>query len=152
MRRPLFLSLTDFERLPSRTQITRHDCVEGWSAIGQWRGVPPGRLLDTAEWKPGARSVVFHCADELEKTPDGSGRYYESIERIERIDLIDLIDAYRPQTLLAYWLNGGRLPVAHGAPLASASKTSWGTSRPSTSCASKSSRHGRRLWGGRGGF
>ena len=105
---PLSLSLSDLKGLPSRSQITRHDCVEGWSAIGQWQGVALGRILDLARLKPGARYVVFHCADELEVTFDGSGRYYESI---------DLFDAYHPQTLLAYAMNGKDLPVAHGAPL-----------------------------------
>ncbi|WP_413722992.1 molybdopterin-dependent oxidoreductase [Sodalis sp. RH23] len=108
VRQPLSLSLSDLKLFPARTQITRHDCVEGWSAIGKWQGVPLGRVLDAAGVKPGARYVVFHCADELERTLDGSGRYYESI---------DLLDAYHPQTLLAYGMNGGDLPVAHGAPL-----------------------------------
>jgi len=108
VQQPLSLSLAELKRLPSRTQITRHDCVEGWSAIGQWQGVPLGRILDFAQLKPSARYVVFHCADELEATFDGSGRYYEGI---------DLLDAYHPQTLRAYAMNGKNLPVAHGAPL-----------------------------------
>jgi DMSO/TMAO reductase YedYZ molybdopterin-dependent catalytic subunit len=108
VQRPQSLSLADLKRLPSRTQITRHDCVEGWSAIGKWHGVPLGRVLDAAGLKPGARYAVLHCADELEQTLDGSGRYYESI---------DLIDAYHPQTILAYGMNGKALPVRHGAPL-----------------------------------
>lgn len=108
VQRPQSLSLADLRRFPSRTQITRHDCVEGWSAIGKWQGVPLGHVLDAAGLKPGARYAVFHCADELERTLDGSGRYYESI---------DLIDAYHPQTMLAYGMNGKDLPVAHGAPL-----------------------------------
>ncbi|MET0256645.1 MAG: molybdopterin-binding protein [Luteibacter sp.] len=108
VRNPQRLSLADLKRFPSRTQITRHDCVEGWSAIGKWQGVPLGRVLDAAGLKPGARYVVFHCADELEQTLDGSGAYYESI---------DLLDAYHPQTILAYGMNGKDLPVAHGAPL-----------------------------------
>ena len=94
--------------LPSRTQITRHDCVEGWSAIGKWTGVPLGLLLQTAGPLPSARYVVFHCADDLEATLDGSGRYYESI---------DLVDSFHPQTILAYALNGKDLPVENGAPL-----------------------------------
>jgi DMSO/TMAO reductase YedYZ molybdopterin-dependent catalytic subunit len=106
--RPQRLSLTDLKHFPSRTQITRHDCVEGWSAIGKWQGVPLALILNAAGLKPGARYVVFHCADELEQTLDGSGRYYESI---------DLLDAYHPQTILAYGMNGSDLPVAHGAPL-----------------------------------
>ena len=108
VQRPQSFSLADLRGFPSRTQITRHDCVEGWSAIGKWQGVPLGHVLDAAGLKPGARYAVFHCADELERTLDGSGRYYESI---------DLIDAYHPQTILAYGMNGKDLPVAHGAPL-----------------------------------
>lgn len=68
VQRPQSLSLAELKRLPSRTQITRHDCVEGWSAIGKWQGVPLGHVLDAAGLKPGARYVVLHCADELEKT------------------------------------------------------------------------------------
>ncbi|AUW43222.1 molybdopterin-binding protein [Rhizobium leguminosarum] len=106
--RPMQLSLAELKALPARTQITRHDCVEGWSAIGKWTGVPLGALLQTAGLKPEARYIVFHCADEYEKTLDGSGWYYESI---------DLIDAFHPQTILAHTMNGRDLEVAHGAPL-----------------------------------
>jgi DMSO/TMAO reductase YedYZ molybdopterin-dependent catalytic subunit len=108
VRQPLSLSLDVLKRLLSRTQITRHDCVEGWSAIGKWTGVPLGLLLQTAGLAANARYAVFHCADALERTLDGSGRYYESL---------DLTDAFHPQTLLAYGMNGADLPVAHGAPL-----------------------------------
>lgn len=108
VQRPQSLSLAELKRFPSRTQITRHDCVEGWSAIGKWQGVPLAHVLEAAGLKPGARYVVLHCADELEKALDGSGRYYESI---------DLLDAYHPQTILAYGMNGKDLPVPHGAPL-----------------------------------
>jgi len=100
---PQSLSLADLRRLPSRTQITRHDCVEGWSAIGKWTGVPLGALLDRAQLKPEARFIVFHCADDFRGTP-----YYESI---------DLVDAFHPQTILAYAMNGKDLPMGHGAPL-----------------------------------
>ncbi|HVW75170.1 MAG TPA: molybdopterin-dependent oxidoreductase [Rhizomicrobium sp.] len=110
---PLSLSLADLTRLPRRTQITRHDCVEGWSAIGQWTGVQLGLILKAAGLKPGARYAVFHCADNLTGEPakggeQSPGQYYESI---------DLRDAFHPQTLIAYALNGRRLDVPHGAPL-----------------------------------
>jgi DMSO/TMAO reductase YedYZ molybdopterin-dependent catalytic subunit len=105
---PMELSLAQIRALPSRTQITRHDCVEGWSSIGKWKGARLGPLLDQARLKPNARYIVFHCADTLEQTLDGTGQYYESI---------DLIDAYHPQTILAYEMNDRTLPVAHGAPL-----------------------------------
>lgn len=108
VRRPLSLSLAELKRLPARTQITRHDCVEGWSAIGQWTGVPLGLVLQAAGLAPRARYVVFYCADQLERRADGLGQYYESI---------DLVDAFHPQTILAYAMNGAALPVAHGAPL-----------------------------------
>lgn len=73
---PLSLSLADLRALPSRTQITRHDCVEGWSCIGQWAGVPLGAVLRKAGLKPQARYAVFHCADtlEVEAGPKGGGK------------------------------------------------------------------------------
>ena len=83
-------------RCPSRSQITRHDCVEGWSCIGQWKGARLSALLDAAGLKPQARFIAFFCADTLEQTLDDNGRYYETI---------DLVDAFHPQTILAYEMN-----------------------------------------------
>jgi DMSO/TMAO reductase YedYZ molybdopterin-dependent catalytic subunit len=108
VRRPLSLSLAEIKALPARTQITLHSCDEGWSAIGQWTGVQLSHLLQAAELMSNVRYIVFHCLDELERTPDRSGLYYESL---------DLFDAFHPQTILAYGMNGQALPVAHGAPL-----------------------------------
>ncbi|HEY2480893.1 MAG TPA: molybdopterin-binding protein [Caulobacteraceae bacterium] len=105
---PMSFSLAELKAMPSRTQITRHDCVEGWSAIGGWTGVPLSRLLGKVGLRPDARFIVFHCADDLANSGNASGLYYESI---------DLFDAFHPQTILAYGMNGGPLPVAHGAPL-----------------------------------
>jgi DMSO/TMAO reductase YedYZ molybdopterin-dependent catalytic subunit len=102
--RPQALSLGQLYRLSQRTQITRHDCVEGWSAIGKWSGVPLSALLDVVEPRPEARYVVFRCMDN-----DGSGNlYYESL---------DLHQARHPQTLLALRLNDAPLDPDHGAPL-----------------------------------
>ena len=53
--------------MPSRTQITRHDCVEGWSCIGKWKGVPLGHVLENVGMQAKARYVVFRCADALEQ-------------------------------------------------------------------------------------
>ena len=108
VERPMAFSLAELRALPSRTQITRHDCVEGWSCIGKWTGVRLSALLERAGLKADARYLVFHCADELEKTGDGSGLYYESI---------DLDDAFHEQTILAYEMNDATLEIAHGAPL-----------------------------------
>src|SRR6202789_2387264 len=106
--KPMQLSLAELRNLPARTQITRHDCVEGWSCIGKWKGAVLGPLLSQAGLQPSARYIAFHCADTLEQTLDGSGQYYETI---------DLVDAFHPQTILAYEMNDEPLPVAHGAPL-----------------------------------
>lgn len=103
VKRPLSLSLVQLMAMPAREQITRHDCVEGWSAIGKWRGTPLALLLTAAGISPRAHYLVFHCADKLRGTP-----YYESI---------DLVDAFHPQTILAWSMNDAMLPVAHGAPL-----------------------------------
>jgi DMSO/TMAO reductase YedYZ molybdopterin-dependent catalytic subunit len=102
--RPQAFSLGQIRAMPTRSQITRHDCVEGWSAIGKWTGVPLKLLLDAAGLRPGARYAVFHCAD----TAGDGALYYESI---------DLIDAYHPQTILAWALNDEVLGVPNGAPL-----------------------------------
>ena len=104
--RPASLSLAELRALPSRTQITRHDCVEGWSAIGKWKGARLSALLEAVAPKPEARYVMFYGADPMEE--DGTGLYYESI---------DMIDASHPQTILAYELNDKALPVPNGAPV-----------------------------------
>jgi len=108
VERPLSLSLEELRRMPARTQITRHDCVEGWSCIGKWRGARLSALLERAGLRPRARYLAFYCADTLELTLDGTGRYYETI---------DLVDALHPQTILAYDMGDQPLPIAHGAPL-----------------------------------
>lgn len=106
VERPLSFSLADLRTLPGRTQITRHDCVEGWSAIGKWKGARLGALLETVRLKPGARFIIFYCADPMED--DGTSPYYESI---------DLEDAFHPQTILAYDLNDSPVPIKNGAPI-----------------------------------
>ncbi|MGH6677873.1 MAG: molybdopterin-binding protein [Bradyrhizobium sp.] len=106
--KPLSLSLDELRAMPSRTQITRHDCVEGWSCIAQWTGVQLSRVLDHAGIKPAARYVIFRCYDSMGDTLSGPALYYESI---------DLVSARHPQTILAYGLNGQTLPIANGAPL-----------------------------------
>lgn len=98
VQRPGAFTLADLKRMPSRTQITRHSCEEGWSAISQWTGVPLRAVLEAVGTKPSARYVQFHAYDEF---PDG----------------IDMLDALHPQTILAYGMNGRDLPLGHGAPL-----------------------------------
>jgi DMSO/TMAO reductase YedYZ molybdopterin-dependent catalytic subunit len=96
--RPGPYSLDDLKRFPSRTQITRHACEEGWSAIAEWTGAPLSRVLDAAGLLPSARFVSFYSYDDW-------------------ADSIDMMDALHPQTILAYRMNGRDLPIAHGAPV-----------------------------------
>jgi DMSO/TMAO reductase YedYZ molybdopterin-dependent catalytic subunit len=96
--RPGLYSLDGLKSLPRRTQITRHTCEEGWTAITEWTGTPLSALLAAAGVRPTARFVNFHTYD-------------------AQIDSIDMVDALHPQTLLAYGMNGRDLPLAHGAPV-----------------------------------
>ena len=101
---PQAFTLAQLGRMPQQTQITRHDCVEGWSAIGKWEGVPLGALLEAVTLRAGARYVVFRCMDN-----DGQGNlFYESL---------DLHQARHPQALLALRLNDAPLDPDHGAPV-----------------------------------
>lgn len=140
VERPLEFSLDALRALPNRTQITRHDCVEGWSVIGQWTGVPLAHLLDLARPKPGARMVVFHCFDDL--AGDGS-RYYESV---------DLVDAYHPQTIAAHRLNGAPLPIANGAPVRMRIERKLGYKQPKYVRAIEVASGYAAFGGGRGGY
>lgn len=108
VERELEFSLTELQNMPSRTQITRHDCVEGWSCIAKWTGTPLGPVLDQAGLKPNAKFILFHCFDAMGGGLSAPEPYYTSC---------DLIDAYHPQTILAYGLNDEALPVANGAPV-----------------------------------
>jgi DMSO/TMAO reductase YedYZ molybdopterin-dependent catalytic subunit len=103
VEQPLALSLADVRALPQRAQITRHDCVEGWSAIGEWTGPQLSALLDAARIREEANFILFRCADTLY-----GKAYYESI---------DMVEAYHPQTIIAHSLNGEPLPEKNGAPL-----------------------------------
>jgi len=100
---PLDLSLADLRSMPNRTQITRHDCVEGWSAIGKWHGPMLGNVMKAAQVRDSARYLLFHCADLYHGKP-----YYTSI---------DMFDAFHPQTILAWAMNDAPITVAHGAPI-----------------------------------
>lgn len=108
VERPGSFSLAELMAMPARTQITRHDCVEGWSCIAKWTGVQLSQILDRVGVKDEAKFVVFHCFDQMSLGLSGIVPYYESV---------DLIDARHPQTILAYGMNGAALPVANGAPI-----------------------------------
>ena len=98
VERPTAFSLAELKAMPARTQVTLHACEQGWSAIGGWTGVPLSHVLARCGLRREARFVVIRTVD---------GRW----------DSYDLFDALHPQTILAYGMNGGDLPVAHGAPV-----------------------------------
>jgi DMSO/TMAO reductase YedYZ molybdopterin-dependent catalytic subunit len=118
---PLSLSMAAIRKLPARTQITRHDCVEGWSCIGEWTGAPLALVLAAATPRPDARYVIFYCADPMTAEGDPGHNYYESL---------DLTEAMHPQTLLAYRLNGAPLAVEHGAPVRLRAERQLGYKQP----------------------
>jgi DMSO/TMAO reductase YedYZ molybdopterin-dependent catalytic subunit len=118
--KPQAFSLSQLREMPSRTQITRHDCVEGWSCIGQWKGVRLSHVLALAQPKPEAKFVVFHCLDQMDEN-DADSMYYESV---------DFDDALHEQTILAYELNGKPLPVGNGAPLRARIERQLGYKQP----------------------
>jgi DMSO/TMAO reductase YedYZ molybdopterin-dependent catalytic subunit len=124
--------------MPRQTQITRHDCVEGWSAIGKWMGVPLHLILDAAGLAQQTRYIVFHCADLYGDRP-----YYESI---------DLIDALHPQTILAWALNDRYLQIPNGAPLRLRVERQLGYKHAKYLMRIEARETLAGLWDGRGGY
>jgi DMSO/TMAO reductase YedYZ molybdopterin-dependent catalytic subunit len=104
VERPQSFTLSELRALSSLNQITRHDCVEGWSAIGKFGGVPLAKVLSLVKPSADARFVIFHCFDR----DDSNNPYYESL---------NLHQAAHPQTVLALDLNDKPLDPDHGAPV-----------------------------------
>jgi DMSO/TMAO reductase YedYZ molybdopterin-dependent catalytic subunit len=140
--KPLEFTLAQLREMPARTQVTRHDCVEGWSCIGQWKGVRLSHVLALAQPRPEARYVVFHCLDQME-ADDEDSMYYESV---------DLDDAFHEQTILAYDLNGKPLPVENGAPLRARIERQLGYKQPKYLHRIELVSEFGRIAGGRGGY
>ena len=143
VERPMSFGLADLRAMPARTQITRHDCVEGWSSIGKWKGVPLAHLLSLVRPTAQARYVMFRCADSMDDPADGDSRYYESI---------DLDEAMHVQTLLAYDLNDRPLPVENGAPLRARIERQLGYKQPKYLHRIELVADYAKLAGGRGGY
>jgi methionine sulfoxide reductase catalytic subunit len=104
VERPLKLSLEDLKALPKQEQITKHNCIQGWSAVAEWRGVPMSVIVELCRPLPQARYVAFHAFMQSEYEPNC---YYE---------VLTLDDMRDPQTILAYEMNWKPLPIPHGAP------------------------------------
>ncbi|MEO8851563.1 MAG: molybdopterin-dependent oxidoreductase, partial [Allobranchiibius sp.] len=110
VQNPVSLSLAQLRDLGTSDQITKHQCIQGWSAVAEWGGVPISALLDLVVPTDEAKHVVFYAYDDKGLT-EGEGRYgyfYGSIP---------LYIATSPQSILALEMNGVPLPVEHGAPI-----------------------------------
>jgi methionine sulfoxide reductase catalytic subunit len=102
---PHKFSLEELRALPKQEQTTMHNCIQGWTSVGRWGGVPVRDILDRCKILPGARYLVFTSFGKHEK----SGQiYYECVA---------LSIGRHPQTILAYELNGQELPIQNGAPV-----------------------------------
>lgn len=98
------LSLDDLRRLGNEETITMHHCIQGWSGIAQWGGIPLRRIIELVRPKPGAATIVFHS---FGPAPLG-GPYY---------DTQAIYNALKPECMLAFDMNGQPLPATYGAPL-----------------------------------
>jgi DMSO/TMAO reductase YedYZ molybdopterin-dependent catalytic subunit len=109
VEQPLRLSLDDVRTLGWTTQVTKHNCIQGWSAIAEWGGVPLAAILERCRPLPGARHLAFLALDDKTITENEGrhGYFYGTIP---------LFLARKPQSILALEMNGKPLPVAHGAP------------------------------------
>jgi methionine sulfoxide reductase catalytic subunit len=112
VEKELALSLDDLRAMKKETQITEHSCIQGWTAVGRWGGVPVSFVLGLCHPAANARYAVFYSLSHGERDEYGHGdptrEYYE---------VIDLELARHHQTILAYEMNGKPLPIEHGAPL-----------------------------------
>jgi methionine sulfoxide reductase catalytic subunit len=103
VEKPLELSLEDLRTMKKEMQITEHSCIHGWTAIGEWGGVPVSHILSLCKPVPQARYLVFYS--------------YQYIKGVQFYEVINMELAKHHQTILAYEMNGEPLPVPHGAPL-----------------------------------
>jgi DMSO/TMAO reductase YedYZ molybdopterin-dependent catalytic subunit len=104
-------TLPDLYALPRVSQVTRHICVEGWSAIGKWSGVRFSDFLQRVGADTTAKYVGFRCADD----------YYTSI---------DMPTALHPQTVLTFWFGDELLPAEFGFPMKLRIPTKLGFKNP----------------------
>jgi methionine sulfoxide reductase catalytic subunit len=100
---PLELSLSDLHMMRKQEQVTEHYCIQGWTAIGGWGGVPMRYIIEKCKPLQSARYVVF--------------RSYQYADGDEFYEVLDLEIVKHPQTILAYEMNGEPLDIGHGAPL-----------------------------------
>jgi methionine sulfoxide reductase catalytic subunit len=122
VQNPGEFSLEDLERMKGKKQqITEHSCIQGWTAIGEWGGVPVSYILNLCKPLPKAKYVVFHSLGNGEKLENGNGD-----PNREFYEVLDLELATHSQTILAYEMNFQPLPIVHGAPVRLRCETQYG--------------------------
>jgi DMSO/TMAO reductase YedYZ molybdopterin-dependent catalytic subunit len=120
VEKPVTMSLDDLMALGVESQTTEHNCIQGWTGVAQWSGVPLSRLMDVVKPLPQARYIVFYAMDDkglTDEHEDRYGHFYGSL---------DIALAADPQTILAVGMNGVPLPVEHGAPVRLRAETQLG--------------------------
>ena len=107
---PVSLSLSELRALGTRTQITKHNCIQGWTAVAEWGGVPLDRIIDLVRPAAEAQHLVFYAYDDKGMTRGQRmyGYFYGSIP---------IYVATKNQSILALDMNGARLPIEYGAPV-----------------------------------
>jgi methionine sulfoxide reductase catalytic subunit len=136
---PVELSLEQITQLGKESHTTMHNCIQGWSGIAQWTGLPFSKLIELVKPKPEARWVIFYSFGEGGE----GGQYYDS-HSIE--------DLRHPQSQLAYEMNGEPLPVLHGAPLRLRVENQLGFKQVKWIKEIEFVRHFSERYGGQGGY
>lgn len=111
VQNPCFLSLNDLKALPKTSQIVKHCCIQGWTGVAEWAGVPMEEIIRLARPLPQARYIIFYSYQMNEQ------KAVDSDEEVEYYSSIDMQEALYPQTILAYEMNDKSLPEKYGAPL-----------------------------------
>lgn len=111
---PAAFSLEDLRQLPKQTQITKHNCIQGWSGVAEWGGVCLTEMINLVGVKPEARYAVFTSYQKGKQSvkPDLTEAQEQTFYEVLEMDLVR-----HPQTILAYEMNGQPLPIEHGAPV-----------------------------------
>jgi DMSO/TMAO reductase YedYZ molybdopterin-dependent catalytic subunit len=104
-------TLEELYALPQETQITRHICIEGWSAIGKWTGTPLREFLRRIGADTRAKYVWFRCAEGYSTS-------------------IDMATALHPQTQMTFRFDGEILPRKYGFPMKVRIPTKLGFKNP----------------------
>ncbi len=145
---PLCLSLDDLRAMAQESQTTLHNCIQGWSGIAAWTGVPITAILQRCGASPRAKYLVFTSYQQ------GKQSFPQATQSWERpfYEALPIIQAKHPQTILALEMNGEPLPVNHGAPVRLRVETYLGYKMVKWVRSIELVEEYTHLWDGQGGF